>query len=184
MKELKPFCILTLSTTGLSEYDRVTSVYMIKFDGKVDCPLDAEKLEILIDFDESRVSWAKGAKEFNEKIIKLKSDGVEFLSKKDALSLINESLSNWSEDGFIQLAGNNVGSFSAPFLERFLDGKLNIKKRYIDVGNLYFESFGYVPTLNEILELEGMENPQIKSAEDSAFLIFDVLYKRLVLKGN
>lgn len=73
-------------------------------------------------------------------------------------------------------AGKNAANFDIPFLiEKGFS--LNYSHKIIDVGSMYFDNFGYVPSLSEINKLTGRKQVSHRAFDDALDIVYAIRHK-------
>lgn len=162
--KIRPYISLDIETTGLDiNKAEVLQIAMVFDDGS--SPVDElPRLSFLI--KHKQITYGEPF------AIQMNAWIFEELSKKDSsykrlsieearqemynfISDAKEMTKTWDTTngvrvGSIQIAGKNVASFDIPILNRFFSIKDMIDHRFIDVGSMAYNKFGYNPGFNKI----------------------------------
>jgi hypothetical protein len=182
--DIKPYIALDIETTGLMEYDQVLQVAMIYDDGVT--PIDGlERISFLVDNSNEvyhgqldPVAISMNAWIFKEiaYAAKAKSNHL-ILATEQARNVFHEFLrSHYDPSGkSITFAGKNVKDFDIASLRRngFITSANDgwISHRVIDIGSLYLQDFGYVPTQSEINRLTGRQPVSHDALDDATDVV-------------
>lgn len=80
------------------------------------------------------------------------------------------------------LAGKNLSEFDLKFIKKECPKFIDYKHRIIDVGNLYFSEFGYVPSLTEINKLINYKPVAHRALDDALNVVWAIRYKLGMIK--
>lgn len=103
------------------------------------------------------------------------------------LTLVQEIQLNMGLSPKLIVSGKNVASFDIPKLKKFVEEyKLNINNllhyKTLDVGSLYYDTFGDNVSLSEINKLTGRKEVSHDALEDALDVVYAVRYKLGVSK--
>jgi oligoribonuclease (3'-5' exoribonuclease) len=166
--KLQPYFSIDTETTGLNPQNcQIIEIACVYDDGIT----DIDKLPIYQTIINCpRLEGEPYALLMNVEIIK------EMLNSKTALpsgyaaivdlELFIDKYNENSPNGKVNLAGKNLAMFDLKFLNK-LDFKAQYKHRILDVGNMYFSKFGYVPSLQEINDLIGYKPVAHRALDDA-----------------
>lgn len=149
---IKPFLSINIKTTGLDpENDMILSIGAVYVDGTSNLEFE--------DFNyTNRITGSIQFIAMNSKIIDHinKSGNLRYSDRSTRLLITR--FEYWlrcaSPSAHLTLAGNNVVNFDLPFLKK-AGWMRETSHRVIDVGSMYYNEFGYIPSLGEINNLIG-----------------------------
>jgi oligoribonuclease (3'-5' exoribonuclease) len=177
---MKKFVAIDIETTGLDkDKDQILEIAGVFYSEDLDKPLE---FRTLIYHD--RIEGNPFALAMNYLILKEISQlkGADKIDIASAMELFSNWLTKCFGEEKVVFAGKNVANFDLPFLLK--NGlKVSYAHRIIDVGSMYFDSFGYVPSLDEINVLLGRKavtHRALDDAKDVVNAIQKKVTKRLV----
>lgn len=147
----KPYITTDLETTGLNPDSSLIIEVGAIYD--MDGVTEINKLpqfRSLVKHD--KIVGEEYALNLNKLLIEEAQDtGV---SIKEAMESFSDFIKKCSAgDDRITFSGKNFGSFDKEFLRRVMDIDSVMRHRIMDIGNMYFAYFGYIPSLGEINKL-------------------------------
>lgn len=168
----KPFLSLDIETTGLDPHSQILQLAAVYVS-----PNQNNK-EFKCNIKYSKIIGEPFALKMNAKLIEqmtIKDNGA--LTLEEAIQQFNIFLTECELIGRITVAGKNVAGFDIPILKNNGFDTSRFSHRVIDVGSLYFNDFGYVPTLTEINKLLGRNEVAHTALEDCYDVVISILEK-------
>lgn len=172
---------IDIETTGLSPVkDQVLMFSGIVEDTEALLPLD--KLpHLTFILRHERIVGHAFALQMNAWILALMVDSEQqkysVFDLDEALDHLQEFLRDNFGKGTITIAGKNVANFDWQFIKDWFDTiGFKVRHRMIDPGSVFFDSTkGYLPNLDDIKEICGIEGEVTHDAYDDALDVIKVL---------
>jgi oligoribonuclease (3'-5' exoribonuclease) len=156
-----PLYVIDTETTGLSkEKSHLLQLAVVKVDDLSKSNAEFDKLNLFIKHELLTYVEPKAAQ-----MVASTLKNMESAPKEDVLGLQGVQM-KWNDFFFkhyvngekFVLAGKNVATFDLPILKNNGFDIYSFSHRIFDVGSMYYEDFGYIPSLDEINKLRGAEN--------------------------
>ncbi len=168
---LQPYFSIDIETTGLNIYESQVIQIGAVFDDGVSNLKDLPRIEILLKpetmyYEPFAMSMHS---DLLKRIAKHENVGHEYQFSKFIRDLV--------PSGKVTFAGKNIGTFDLPIL---INNGIDIpeyKHRLIDVGSVYFNDFGYVPSLDEINAKIGYKPVTHTALEDALNVVYAIRHK-------